>query len=180
MVLTPYSVIQQRKLTQLEALYQTNEFLEQEVSQLEKENLRLSQASQQLQEQVLNLQTMQETLEALDSMQTSSMDELEQQLKTSQEILQSMDLNWKTEVLQNIIVMIASSDRNQDMTLADDEIDELLDRLESIHGIQLQHEQIRSLIIQQGRDIRAVMELCRQVMSDDENTFVQYIKQDEE
>jgi sensor histidine kinase YesM len=52
-ILAPYAVIQQNKLTQVEALDQTNDRLEKEVAQLDLENQRLRKQVQEIEETVL-------------------------------------------------------------------------------------------------------------------------------
>jgi hypothetical protein len=49
----PYAVIQQQKLTQCEALKQTNERMGEEVTQLKEENLRLQGTVQELETSVM-------------------------------------------------------------------------------------------------------------------------------
>jgi cell division protein FtsB len=52
-VLAPYAALQQRKLTQTEALHQTNERMAQEVEQLTAENGRLSKQVKEMEETVI-------------------------------------------------------------------------------------------------------------------------------
>jgi hypothetical protein len=52
-ILAPYAAMQQQKLTQVEALNQTNERMEQEVEQLAAENVRLSKQVQEMEESVI-------------------------------------------------------------------------------------------------------------------------------
>lgn len=52
-LLSPYAHLQQQKLTQVEALQQTNTVLEVEVEQLENENRKLKKTVQELEESVL-------------------------------------------------------------------------------------------------------------------------------
>jgi hypothetical protein len=52
-VLAPYAAMQQQKLTQVEALNQTNERMEQEVEQLAAENVRLTRQVQEMEESVI-------------------------------------------------------------------------------------------------------------------------------
>lgn len=53
LVIAPYSALQQKKLTHVEALQQTNQVLEVEVENLEAENARLKQTIQEMEESVL-------------------------------------------------------------------------------------------------------------------------------
>jgi len=52
-ILSPYAAIQQEKLTQTEALDQTNDRMEEEVAQLTQENKRLATQVREIEETVL-------------------------------------------------------------------------------------------------------------------------------
>jgi len=53
LLLSPYAAFQQRKLTQVEALGQTNAVLEAQVSELEVENAKLRKSVQEMEESVI-------------------------------------------------------------------------------------------------------------------------------
>lgn len=175
-ILAPYAAIQQRKLTEVEALAETNERLTSEVDQLATENERLSTQVQTMEKSVANLQTMEETLETLQSMQGESVDELENQLEESKQILASMNVNLKSELLQNLISVMLAADANGDMLLSDEEIEDLIHQLESIHGVELKEQMLKNIIIDAGRSVAGIMELARHVLCDkdipeDKNIF---------
>jgi len=118
---------------------------------------------------------MEETLETLQATQGQSVDELEKQLKESEEILASMDRNYKTELLQNLTTVLLSADDDGNMKLEDDDIDKLIHDLEGIHGIQLKEEKLRTIIDENGRSLPALMEVAKRLLNDsipeDENLF---------
>lgn len=181
LIVSPLAAMQQHKLTQVEALSQTNERLEAEVSQLVVQNTRLSTTLQQSEESVYNLQTMQETLETLQSVQGQSIGELEDQLQESRKILAMLHSNYKGELLQNIISIVLGSDDNQDMILSDDDIDILIHRLEGINNVQIDEDALRKLIIDHGRCVEALMEVAKSVLSADQkgNKIFSLIKPEE-
>jgi hypothetical protein len=125
---------------------------------------------------IYSLQTMEETLETLQSMQGESVDELENQLEESKQILASMNVNLKSELLQNLISVMLAADANGDMLLSDEEIEDLIHQLESIHGVELKEQMLKNIIIDAGRSVAGIMELARHVLCDkdipeDKNIF---------
>ena len=178
LIVSPLAAFQQHKLTQVEALSQTNERLEQDVSQLAAQNTRLTANLQQAEESVYNLQAMQETLETLQSVQGQSMDELEQQLQESKYILATMNTNLKGQLLQNLITVLLNADKDGNMILSDDDIEEIVHRLEGLHNVNINDAALRQVIIDHGRSVEAVMEVAKAaLLSDSEDqalfTFLQ-------
>ena len=110
---------------------------------------------------------MEETLQTIQSMQGSNVKELESQLQDSKEILEGMHVNFKTELLQNLITVMMAADSNGDMLLSDSEIEELIHQLESIGNVELKEERIKEVIIREGRSLAGIMELARYVLCDE-------------
>ena len=110
---------------------------------------------------------MEETLSTIEAMQGSNVKELENQLEESKQILATMSVNAKSELLQNLITVMMAADSNGDMLLSDVEIDELIQQLESIGKVQLKEARIREIIIREGRSLAGIMELARYVLLDE-------------
>lgn len=164
LLISPLAAMQQHKLTQVEALAQTNERLQMEVDDLAAQNARLSNTLQQSEESVHNLQAMQQTLETLQAVQGQSMDELEEQLQESKEILATMHKNYKGQVLQNLISVLLGADQDGDMLLSDDDIEDMIHRLEGLHNVNINDAKFRQVIIDNGRSVEAVMEVAKQAL----------------
>lgn len=180
-LLSPYAALQQRKLTHVEALRQTNERFQEEVDQLTNENLRLSNASQQLSEAVMNLDAMQDTLAHMEDLQVKSLTQLEQQIAQTEQVLASIQTSTQAELLQNLVTVIATADADQDLLLSDDEIDKMIERLEGIHGVQLKEDLLRQTMVQHGRSVAAILEVVRHVlMETDDRSEVNIFKYVEE
>ena len=60
-------------------------------------------------------------------------------------------------------------DRDGNMILSNEEIDELIQALEGIHGVQLQEDKLRKIIIDQGRSLMGVMDLARNLLLGEDN-----------
>ena len=165
LVLAPYAAFQQRKITEIEALKETNEVMQDEVAHLTAENSRLQAQVQQIEKSVANLSQLEDTLEAVNALQGESIKKIEEQLKDSKEILASMSQNRKSIILQNLITVLLATDGNQDMLLSDEEIDDLIHNMESINGVELKEDLVRNTIIDAGRSVASVMEVARNVDS---------------
>jgi hypothetical protein len=75
-------------------------------------------------------------------------------------------------VLQNLITVLVHCDRDRTMTLDDQEIDSLIQSLESIHNVQFNETKVRQVILDQQRSITAIMELARNVISNADGTVL--------
>jgi len=171
LVLSPYAAFQQRKITQTQALKETNEVMEAEVAHLTAENVRLETSVQKVQQSVARLSQLEETLESVNQLQGESLQKLQEQLQTSRDILAGMSRNRKAVVLQNLVTVLLANDSDQDLLLSDEEVESLIAGLESIHGVQLKEQEIRNMIIEHGRSVVALMEVAKNV--DNLFTFVE-------
>jgi hypothetical protein len=100
-----------------------------------------------------SLKSLQQKLETIQSVQGASLEELEKQLQDSRVIAKKMSQNLQGDILQNLISVVLACDQDGDMTMSDAEIDDLIAKLEGVHGIQLKEDLIRSKIIEMGRSL---------------------------
>uniref|UniRef100_A0A7S2S5B8 Uncharacterized protein n=1 Tax=Eucampia antarctica TaxID=49252 RepID=A0A7S2S5B8_9STRA len=161
-----YSAVQQQKITETEALKETNECLERELNNLRVENNRLSESVDQLEGSVSNLGDMEEALASIREMETQSLDVLEEQLVESQEILESMEKSVLGTVIQNIISITLSVDTDGDFLLNDSEIELLIRKVEKINDVDVNDKLIKKIIIDNGRNIDGVMNVIRDMLAD--------------
>lgn len=177
-LLSPYAAFQQRKITQTEALKQTVEYMQTEVDYLTTENDRLSNQVHSVEESVSKLEALEETVAAVNQLQGESVQKLEEQLEESKKILSHMKTNQKAVILQNLVTVLLATDADADMLLSDEEIEELIQNLEGIHGVQLNEDLLRQTVIDQGRSVAAVMEVARAVLtpSDGESNIFSYLE----
>lgn len=163
MVLSPYAAFQQRKITQIEALKETCEVMEGEVQTMAAENIRLAAHVEKMEASVANLSKLEDTLEAVNALQGDSIQKLQEQVQESKEILSNMKQNAKAVIMQNLITTLLAADENQDLLLSDEEIDDLIHHLESIHGVELKEDVIRQTIVSKGRSVPAIMEVAKNI-----------------
>jgi hypothetical protein len=165
MLLSPYAVFQQSKLTQVEALRQTNHVLEDELQFLQQQQQQIQAHVQQITDGTKRLTELQTALSTIKALDNSSIQQLEQQIQESKEILSRMDQSAQAFILQNLVSVLVSCDADQNMILKDQEIDSLIHSLECIHGVQLREDKIRQTILQHNRSITAIMEIARNVIA---------------
>jgi hypothetical protein len=113
---------------------------------------------------------MEQTLSSLQSVQGQSVDELEAQLQESKDILARMQTNQRGQILQNLITVLLSADADGNMMLSDEDIDNIIHRLEGLHNVNIDDDKVRQLIIDNGRSIEAVMELARAAFATEEGS----------
>mmetsp|Transcript_25854 Transcript_25854/g.43067 ORF Transcript_25854/g.43067 Transcript_25854/m.43067 type:complete len:261 (-) Transcript_25854:51-833(-) len=179
-VVAPMAAIQQTKLTQVEALRQTNDRMNQEVDQLKCENGRLTTSVTSLEESVVHLQEMSTTLETIRATEGQSIDELERQLAESESILNQMQDNLRGDIVQTLISLVLAIDNDGDMCLSDDEIDILIAKIEEMSSgtIDLKEDMLRAKLVENGRSLNAVMDLIKDLLDEDappENSIFAFI-----
>jgi uncharacterized membrane protein len=111
---------------------------------------------------------MEDTLETLQSVQGVSMHELEGQLRESQEIWNTLDRDLQSEIVRALIGVIMGADLDQDFLLSDGEIDDIIHKMEAIHGVQLKEDLLKRIVIEQGRSIKSIMALARNLMQEND------------
>jgi hypothetical protein len=115
-----------------------------------------------------SLKAMEDTLETLQSVQGVSMQELEGQLRESQEIWNTLDRDLQSEIVRALIGVILGADTDKDFLLSDEEIDDIIHKMEAIHGVQLKEDLLKSIVIEQGRSIKSIMALARNLMQEND------------
>ena len=168
-IVSPMAAIQQNKLTQVVALKETNARMRDEVDQLKAENVKLSTHVSSLESSVSHLQELSHTLDIVRAMEGQSLDELEEQVAESEQILEMMQDNLRGTIVQTLISMVLAIDHDGDMCLSDAEIDSLILKMEelSTDHFDFKDQVLRQKLIQNGRSLNAVMEIIKNLMDDD-------------
>lgn len=114
-----------------------------------------------------SLKVQKEKLDIIQSTQVTSLDALENQLEESKEILNKMKKNVQGEILGNLFEVMLAADADGDDTLDDHEIQELIFKLEKLNGVDFKDELVKKTIVEHGSSIDAIMNLVRNLMSQD-------------
>lgn len=170
LLIPPYAAFQEQKITDIKAMEETNEVMDQELNNLSYENERLGTESEKLEKSVENLQSLKVVFEEIREMENVSLESLEEQLKESEQILDKMEINKLDVVLSNIFDVVVASDKNADNLLQDDEIESLIKKIEGINNVEINDAVAKKLIIESGRGTDAVMELLKNLLDDDPTT----------
>lgn len=169
-IVAPVAAIQQTKLTEVAAMKETNHRLNSEVDSLKAEHERLAAQVSSLETSVGHLQDMSQTLDTIRAVEGQSMEELERQLKESEQILDQMQDNLRGDIVQTLISLVLAIDHDGDMCLSDAEIDSLILKIEEMSSGQFDFKDalLRKKLIEHGRSLNAIMEIIKNLM--DENT----------
>lgn len=168
-VVAPMAAMQQTKLTQVEALKQTNERISEEVGQLQKENVRLQTQVAAMEESVQHLENLSHTLESIRAIEGQSVEELEKELAESEKIFKKMKENLRGDILQSIITVAMAVDKDGDMCLSDDEINTLIKEIEKLVNdkVDFNDDLLRRKLIENGRSLTAIMDVIGDLMNDE-------------
>jgi len=166
----PYSAFQEQKVTECEDMKERLETREQEMNNLKNENERLNKVMSDYEKCKINLEHLPNIFEDIRKMECASLNLLEEQLEQSQQILEEMKNNKLDIILNNVFDALIACDKDGDVKLTDDEIDDLIHGIEGINKVDINDELSKRMIIDAGRDINAVMKLVKDVLDDNPNT----------
>lgn len=169
-LIPPYCIYQERKITDIKALKETNERLEYEVSQLSNSNQKLNDQNNQIEASVKRLKESQDALVYLKSSKKASIQELEKQIEQSEATLALMKKNHINELVDNIFDVMLAVDNDGDFKLSDKEITMLTDRLQGIQNIQINGSLFKQKIIEAGRDMNAVLTLISNLLNGNDSS----------
>lgn len=113
------------------------------------------------------LKVQKEKLDIIQSTQVTSLDALENQLEESKEILNKMKENVQGEILGNLFDILLVADKDGNDTLNDNEIQDLIHKMEKLNGVDFNDELVKETILNHGSSIDAIMELTRNLLSQD-------------
>ena len=141
-----YSVWQQRRLTDIVTMKETHEAMKQEVDILASQNTRLKSNVETLSTTVDRLNEIETALKAITQTQGMTLSEFEQQVQTNRDNLASMERSVQFETSQNLLDVIMNSDVRGDGTIDGDELETLIQRIQSINGIEFDESRFRTLV----------------------------------
>lgn len=165
--IAPFSAFQEKRIAELEELMEINEQIKEEVANLEAENKRLGTQVDDLETSVKSLKEMEETLKVIENTNSQQVDALEEQLEESKQILERMERNTTTLVLQNITEVALGSDLDGDGKMSDDEIDFLITKLNSYETVEVNEELFKETIVGKDRSLNGIMAVIKNLLTDD-------------
>ncbi len=169
-IIPPYSALQEQKITDCKAMRETNMVMELEMNNLKYNNERLCEENEKLHAAVERLNDCKDVYKTCQGMKNVSITELEAQLKDSRRTFKLMKNNHMDDLIQNITDVMLADDMDTDMSLSDDEIDQLTKQIEKINNVEIDDEAFKRKIIEYGRDFFAIGRLLEELMDDDPTT----------
>lgn len=166
-VMGPYAYFQQTKLTDVAALKETHEAMKREVNRLGAENRRLHKTVNDLSETVDRLEDVEQALDVITTTQGQSVAAFAEQVKENREILSQMQKNLRANVLQNLLQVVIRSDQDDNMQIEEDEIDDLINRIRKISGVEVREDRFRDAILTSGGSLKAVMDIIKNLLNND-------------
>ena len=173
-LLAPYSYFQQRRITDIRALKETLETIVREVDKLRDENERLSSTINDMSVTVDKLDKIEDALDLLTNTEIDSVQKLLDMVDENKDILHQMEKNLKAAVLQNIVSVIISSDKDMDSVLGGEEIEGLIRRLKELDGVKVNEKKFKNIISDHNGSIQGVMMIVKEVLDgkSDENAAI--------
>mmetsp|Transcript_15339 Transcript_15339/g.21366 ORF Transcript_15339/g.21366 Transcript_15339/m.21366 type:complete len:247 (+) Transcript_15339:58-798(+) len=164
-IIGPYAYYQQTRLTDIAALKETHEAVEAEVNRLQAENERLAANIKELGSSVEHLEEIDEALQVITSTQGQNVSAFEEQVKENRGILEKMRENHQANVLQNLLSVILRCDTDGDFNMDDNEVDNLMVKLERIGGVKIRRDRFRSVMT--NKSIDSVMDVVKNLLQED-------------
>ena len=87
-------------------------------------------------------------------------------MKENREILNKMQSNLKANVLQNLLQVVIRSDKDENLTIEEHEIGDLINRIKGINGVEVNEVRFRDAITSSGGSLQCVMDIIRNLMDD--------------
>ena len=87
-------------------------------------------------------------------------------MKDNREILNKMQSNLKANVLQNLLQVVIRSDKDENLTIEEHEIGDLINRIKGINGVEVNEARFRDAITSSGGSLQCVMDIIRNLMDD--------------
>lgn len=165
--ITPYAWYQQTQLVEVGGLMETKKALEEEINTLAANNKRLKKNIEELKKTTEGLGNCEDALDELTKTSGSSIDQFEEQVEESRRILIRMKQNLKATVLNTLYTLITAADKNHDNMLDDEEVDQMIQRLQKIEGIKMQEAQFRKRIVEEGRSPKDIMQVFRDILKEE-------------
>ena len=148
-------------------MQETHKALSEQVDRLGRENKRLHMTVEDLSETVDRLEDVEQALDVITQTQGQSIEAFEEQVEDNRDILSKMQKNLKSNVLQNLLQVVIRSDEDENMTIEDHEIGDLINRIQSISGVEVHEQRFRDAITGSGGSLQCVMDIIKNLEGDD-------------
>uniref|UniRef100_A0A7S2DX52 Uncharacterized protein n=1 Tax=Helicotheca tamesis TaxID=374047 RepID=A0A7S2DX52_9STRA len=175
LIATPAAAIKEVKLTNMEALRALARKMREQVKLFAKQNKRLKSENDRLEKNVNRLKSTESALEEISKQQGQSVEMLIKQVEEFKKIQKDIKQSLEAQIIQNLISVIMAADQDGDFVMEDGEIDELILRLNSVEGVQIDEVLFKKVLKKSNHSLSAVLEIVRNLLDDkvpeEENIF---------
>jgi len=166
-IIGPYAYYQQTKLTNIIALRETHDAVKREVEYLTAETNRLNDTIDELSDTIDRLEDVEQALDVITQTQGQSVEVFAEQVKENRNLLGQMQKNLRANVLQNLLQVVIRSDQDDNMLIEEDEIEDLIQKIQKINGVEVREDKFKAAILDSGGSLSAVMDIIKNLMGDD-------------
>merc|ERR1712176_291706 len=138
-----------------------------EVNRLQSENMRLNETVGELSNTIDKLEDVEQALDVITQTQGQSVAAFAEQVKENRDILGQMQKNLRANVLQNLLQVVIRSDQDDNMQIEEDEIDDLINRIKKINGVEVREDRFKEAIRSSKGSLSAVMDIIKNLMAED-------------
>ena len=163
-VIGPYAYWQQRQLTDVIALQQTQRALSNQIDRLINQNSRLHTTLQSLTTTVNRLEDVERAYDVVTSTQSRTIEAFEEQVGNNRLVLSKMQSGLRSNIMQYILKVIIRSDTDGSFILDEDEINDLIDKFNRNSLVEFNEELFRHYITNSGGSIESIMDIIRNLI----------------
>ena len=163
-VIGPYAYWQQRLLTDVVALQQTQRALSNQIDQLINQTSRLHTTLQSLTTTVNRLEGVTRAYDVITSTQSQTIEAFEEQVGNNRLVLSKMQSGLRSNIMQYILKVIIRSDADGSFILDEDEINDLIDKFNRNSLVEFNEELFRHYITNSGGSIQSIMDIIRNLI----------------
>ena len=163
-VIGPYAYWQQRLLTDVVALQQTQRALSNQIDQLINQTSRLHTTLQSLTTTVNRLEGVKRAYDVITSTQSQTIEAFEEQVGNNRLVLSKMQSGLRSNIMQYILKVIIRSDADGSFILDEDEINDLIDKFNRNSLVEFNEELFRHYITNSGGSIQSIMDIIRNLI----------------
>lgn len=166
-IIGPYAFYQQRKLTDVNLLMDTHNALRANVERMSMENRRLQETVTELSATIDRMVDVENALDVITSGQTCNVETFSKQVEENKRLFAEMQSHLRTVVLHNILSVVLSSDDDGNNVIDDNEIEDLLKKIQTINGVEVCEDRFRNALKKSDGSLQSVMCVLQDLMADD-------------
>jgi len=171
MTTTPICIVNEREMTNIEALKMVDETMKKENEDLLAENQKLKETLDGLKNSTAKFEDGLNALVFITKRQNFNVDDFEVQVEEQKVILARRKKQQESKLVNLFLSVVIKADKNEDYTLGPKEIDQMLQNLDMVPYLKVNKKLFREVIETKGGDLVAVLEVCRNLLGHDENTL---------